>query len=179
MMPRKYARITEHFYLWEFLQSEVMPNLSEYVPCPQEMANLTRLAMCLEGVRAEFESAIRITSGARPDTVRRLSDGAPFWRVLHEWGYPASKTSQHRFFCACDFTLHDASVSLWDVFWWLADSEPTPNQTILYVDERSIGRFIHCGIKDFNNPIKGTANPLLVHSEGVYSVPKAKHLDRK
>lgn len=61
-------KITEHFYLHEFLASEMAARLGQEVkPTPQEILNITRLCReLLEPLRVKLGRGIVITSGLRP-----------------------------------------------------------------------------------------------------------------
>lgn len=159
----RYTRLTENFALWEFLQSPTIPEIADYEPEYQEMANVSRLAMHLQEPRDKF-GRVQITGGARPLSVRD-SRGRTFVEALRAKGYPASPTSQHHFFCAADIFI--AGHNLIDVFSFI-DRLKSTNQLILYLDDDGKPDFIHTSIHDFLNPEKGKRNPRLIHEGGKY-----------
>lgn len=72
-------KLTEHFFLHEFLQSETAARLGqEIVPTPQELANITRLCVTLlEPIRRRLGRTVVITSGLRPLWLNLAIGGSP------------------------------------------------------------------------------------------------------
>lgn len=164
------VRLSQHFCLGEFLVSEHMPEIMEYVPTAQEVANITRVAGKLQQIRDHFEQPVTINSGGRPDAVVRQSDGKTFYEVLRAAGMYPSNSSQHRFFCAADFTVR--GVGLWDVYEYIL-SLGGFSQVILYLTEACVTRFIHLGVPDYDTShLRGKLNygtRLLSVGEGYYA----------
>lgn len=86
-------QLTPHFHLSEFTRSSTARRLGDAnQPNAQELANLQRLAECLERIRAHLGNhPIIITSGFRNERVNRSVGGVP--------------NSAHRLGLAADFTV--------------------------------------------------------------------------
>lgn len=86
-------QLTPHFHLSEFTRSSTAQRFGDAnQPNAQELANLKRLAECLEQVRAHLGGhPIIITSGFRNERVNRAVGGVP--------------NSAHRLGLAADFTV--------------------------------------------------------------------------
>lgn len=98
--------ISEHFSLVELTQSQAaVRNGLDNTPPPEIITNLTRLAVTLEAIRANFNRPVLVSSGYRSALVNHAINGSP--------------TSAHCAGLAADFTVR--SVPNVEVCRWLAE----------------------------------------------------------
>ena len=70
------AKLSEHFTLGEFTKSGSHPEVYN-IPSHEAIANLKRLCVWLEELRARYNAPIRINSGYRSPQLNRAIGGAP------------------------------------------------------------------------------------------------------
>ena len=104
-------QLSPHFKLSEFLRSSVIPDVKYYQPTESEIENLKFLANeILEPLRNDF-GPIRITSGARPASIRD-SQGRTFVEALKARGYQPAPEGDHTTFNGADIQLVRAPFKL-------------------------------------------------------------------
>jgi hypothetical protein len=123
--------MTPHFKLSEFIRSDTAARLRiSNIPSPAHVANLERLALSLEEVRALLGHPLLITSGYRSSELNRAIDG--------------SATSSHSHGLAADFHCPGFGSDV-KVCQAIADSSIQFGQLIF---ERARSTWIHFGIGD-------------------------------
>lgn len=81
-------KFSKYFYLEEFLTSSTARQKSiENIPSWEIVLRLRKLAQFLDGLREEWGSGIRVTSGFRNDALNKAVGGVP--NSIHRIGFAA------------------------------------------------------------------------------------------
>lgn len=127
--------ISANFTLEEFLVSQTAVRHGiDMTPPPEIEENIIRLVTdIMQPLRIEIHSPLMISSGFRPEDLNSLIGG--------------SKTSAHRFGCACDFRSN--SMSPLDLCNKIVEMDLLFDQVI-----HEFGRWVHVGIRWDDQPIR-------------------------
>lgn len=129
-------QLSPHFRLSEFLRSSAVPEVAYYKPTAEEIARLKLLCEdVLEPLRAYVGRPIRITGGARPESVRNAA-GQTFYEALTAKGYVPASNSDHERFIGVDVTFRGGAAEYKRAFEWLK-SRPDVRQVGIYF--KSVG----------------------------------------
>jgi len=160
--------LTKNFSWSEFNHSSLVPGYF----IPKTNKNVFGVeVLCIQlmqPIRDYVDKTVTVTSGIRDMTI---------YEALRNARYPASRTSDHFFWCelnpigsgACDFTFPNFKKLCKKVFHFIID-KLMYNQVILYPDKN----FIHVSTDRehiFRYPIK-SRRPILIYRNGTYRVYK-------
>jgi zinc D-Ala-D-Ala carboxypeptidase len=149
-MKQKNKKLSENFYLYEFLESEVAKKYGienhQYSPKNKVVKNLEALVEnVLQPVRTAWGSAIRISSGYRSPKVNKIVNGVKSSQHLRGEAsdiYPINAEGRkQRNKIAELYALIKKEIKDWDqIILYFFDDDPTDTPLFIHVSYVSDGR---------------------------------------
>lgn len=168
---------SNRFRLYDFLHSNVMPELAQYRVSSIQWGNAQYIAQNVLEPMWDRWGQVIITSGGRPVELKD-SKGRGFFELLEERGFSPAQVSQHQDFSAVDVKLMKRAYFR-SAFMWLM-RHPAVRQVILYVDSNGYPRSMHIGIITGKWPeIKGGGKALLFTPETKYVAATPKEIQKR